>query len=442
VPGSVLSNAEVCSGFNLTTLQLTGNTGNVLNWIGSTNGGQSWTPIQVQTSSYNATNLDSTTIFEAVVQHGFSCAIDSSSPSTIQVDPKSIGGNLLPVNSAYCLNQPINTLLQLNNHVGNIVTWQSSLDSINWSDFPDTDTSYLVNSLPATIHYRTIVKSGVCPLDTSQIANIYLYPAAFPQASIDPADTTICFGTSALLNADISIGTTYFWVAYDSLSGAVSGTIPSDPALVSASALPSQTADYVLEVENPGCPNALADTFLVNVIPPIKVSIVQDTSVVVGEPLQFNAISSDTAQDVWLWSPSSYLNNPDIPNPVARYGGETDSITYIVRATDAYSCYGQSTVSVKIYKTLPDIFVPTGFTPGQGVDNMFRPIPVGISKLNYFRVYNRWGQLVYETTQMGAGWNGIYKGRPQDSATFVWEVAGVDYLGNTIAKKGTVVLIR
>jgi gliding motility-associated-like protein len=73
---------------------------------------------------------------------------------------------------------------------------------------------------------------------------------------------------------------------------------------------------------------------------------------------------------------------------------------------------------------------------------MFRPIPVGISKLNYFRVYNRWGQLVYETTQMGAGWNGIYKGRPQDSATFVWEVAGVDYLGNTIAKKGTVVLIR
>jgi gliding motility-associated-like protein len=67
---------------------------------------------------------------------------------------------------------------------------------------------------------------------------------------------------------------------------------------------------------------------------------------------------------------------------------------------------------------------------------------LGMKSLKYFRIYNRFGELVFETQQQGKGWDGYYKGKPQDSATFVWMAQGETYKGQTITKKGFVVLIR
>ncbi len=74
--------------------------------------------------------------------------------------------------------------------------------------------------------------------------------------------------------------------------------------------------------------------------------------------------------------------------------------------------------------------------------NISEPIPVGIKSMEYFRVYNRWGSLVFSTRQLGAGWDGTIEGKQQTTGTFVYMTAAIDYLGNTITKKGTVVLIR
>ncbi|HEV2480935.1 MAG TPA: gliding motility-associated C-terminal domain-containing protein, partial [Puia sp.] len=62
--------------------------------------------------------------------------------------------------------------------------------------------------------------------------------------------------------------------------------------------------------------------------------------------------------------------------------------------------------------------------------------------LDYFRVYNRWGQLVYATTTMGEGWDGRLNGQIMDSGTYVWMVQGVSYTGKIVFHKGTMVLIR
>ena len=97
---------------------------------------------------------------------------------------------------------------------------------------------------------------------------------------------------------------------------------------------------------------------------------------------------------------------------------------------------------VRVFKTLPDIFVPNAFTPGKGGNSVFRPIPVGISRLDYFKVYNRWGQLVYATSAMGQGWDGRVNGKLQDTGSFVWVTQGLSYAGKTIFRKGTMVLIR
>ena len=119
------------------------------------------------------------------------------------------------------------------------------------------------------------------------------------------------------------------------------------------------------------------------------------------------------------------------------------SIMYVVRATDPAGCYGEDNIIVTIYRTGPSLFVPTGFTPnGDGLNDVIYPICVGIEKLNYFKIFNRWGQLVFSTSQIGHGWDGRIKGEVQGSNNYVFVAEGVDYNGNTIFKKGNLVLIR
>ena len=106
-------------------------------------------------------------------------------------------------------------------------------------------------------------------------------------------------------------------------------------------------------------------------------------------------------------------------------------------------CFALDTISVTVYKVNAGLYVPNAFTPnGDGINDVFRPIPIGMKQINYFKVFNRWGQLMYSTTDQFAGWDGNYKGRPQDPAVYVWIVQGLDFDNNTITQKGTMVLIR
>jgi gliding motility-associated-like protein len=180
----------------------------------------------------------------------------------------------------------------------------------------------------------------------------------------------------------------------------------------------------------------------IQVIAPPRVNAGSDTAVVVNQPLQLQAVSSDTGPDTFSWSPIEGLNDPGISNPVAVLGSAVDSIWYVVRVTDTAGCYGEDSILVRVFKTLPNIFVPNAFTPGSSINNVFRPIPVGISSLQYFKIYNRWGQLVFSTNRMGEGWDGNIGGKPQGTDSYVWMVEGTTYTGKIITKKGTMTLIR
>ncbi len=65
-------------------------------------------------------------------------------------------------------------------------------------------------------------------------------------------------------------------------------------------------------------------------------------------------------------------------------------------------------------------------------------IPVGISRLHYFRIYNRWGQMVFSTTDAEKGWDGTVNGQIQATGNFVFTAQGQDYTGKLITKKGSV----
>jgi gliding motility-associated-like protein len=188
-----------------------------------------------------------------------------------------------------------------------------------------------------------------------------------------------------------------------------------------------------------GCVDSASQTM--TVIQPPKVFAGNDTSVVIDQPLQLQAVTGNM-NDVFLWTPATGMNDPGISNPVVVLGADIESVKYLVKATDTSGCFGEATITVKVFKTEPDIFVPNAFTPGLAINRIFRPIPVGISSIQLFRIYNRWGQLVYSSSGMSAGWDGTISGKPEPSGGFVWMVQGTTYTGKTISKQGTMLLIR
>jgi gliding motility-associated-like protein len=167
----------------------------------------------------------------------------------------------------------------------------------------------------------------------------------------------------------------------------------------------------------------------------VEVYAGNDTMVAALQPLQLNAIG---AKD-YVWVPNSFLNNNSIYNPVAVLNND---FTYYLQAVTAEGCIGYDTLHIKVFKG-SEIYVPTAFSPnGDGMNDILKPIIPGALSLEYFSVYNRWGQLVYSTSKLGNGWNGKANGVNQPQGAYVWTCRVKDYTGKIIERKGSVLLIH
>jgi gliding motility-associated-like protein len=89
------------------------------------------------------------------------------------------------------------------------------------------------------------------------------------------------------------------------------------------------------------------------------------------------------------------------------------------------------------------VFVPNTFTPNNdGLNDKLFVRGIGLRQLEYFRVFDRWGNVVFETHDMDEGWDGNYKGKPADVAAYVYILKGVCSSGSTVDKSGNVTLVR
>ena len=153
------------------------------------------------------------------------------------------------------------------------------------------------------------------------------------------------------------------------------------------------------------------------------------------QPLQARTITLAT----YLWSPSVGLSAANLSNPVFNYDRQQE---YTIRIGTPEGCIIIDTQKVLIFNQC-DIFVPQAFSPnGDGNNDRLTPKEVCISQLIYFRVYDRWGQLMFESRTTGQGWDGTYKGVKQPLETYAWIVEGLDADGNRVKRSGTSVLLR
>lgn len=286
--------------------------------------------------------------------------------------------------------------------------------------------SLVTEASPASsTEYTYTAQLGTC----TAVSKVQITVLPAPMA-LAPEDTTICEGKSLVLSG--SGGSSHLWTPSTYLDDP--GNM--NPVVVNPHA---GTYTYSLHVtDDNDCRSLQPDIVTVNVVS-LHVDAGRDTMVQSGQPLQLLARDIENAGFVqYSWSPATGLDDPFKADPVARLSSDQD---YFVTATGAGGCIATDMVRVKVFRDI-DIFVPSAFTPNHdGINDRLKAIPVGIREFRHFSIYNRWGELVFRTTDPSMGWDGTFRGKLQNDV-HVWYAEGTDYLGNFIRRKGTVLPMR
>jgi gliding motility-associated-like protein len=277
-----------------------------------------------------------------------------------------------------------------------------------------------------TISLRVLDNTSGCKdtLDKAVVVD------AIPTFSISNTGP-ICQGNNVTLSASNKVGYTYSWTPSANVNS---------PTSASTTANPSTTTLYSVDVTNSkGC----TDTKTTNVIvyTPIP-SIPFDTNkcIVAGQSINLGTNLGNNYTYDWTAGNTKNLSCTKCAITTVKV---TANATYVFTVTDVLGCFS-STNPYQI-EVCPDhtVDVPSAFTPNEdGVNDIIYVDGWGIEKLNSFRIYNRWGELVFESNDLKIGWNGVYKHSPQPSDTYVYQVEGEFYGGESFTKSGTITLIR
>ncbi|HEU4552773.1 MAG TPA: PKD domain-containing protein [Chitinophaga sp.] len=273
---------------------------------------------------------------------------------------------------------------------------------------------------PPAASYMMQVTLGTC--FTRDTVN---FKVVDPPHAYAGEDTTICYGDKVTLRA--TGGSSYIWTPADVLSA------PTRSVTVAS---PLTTTDFIVTVTDVlGCPKPVNDTVKINVTPPVPAFAGNDTILIKDQPFRLHA----TGGARYAWSPVDGLSDPDIDTPLTLINHD---ITYTVTVYTEEGCFATDDIHLR-FIVGPDIYVPNAFSPnGDGQNDIFRPLPVGIVHMDFFRVFDRWGKSMYSNTEYLKGWDGTVNGHPAAVGTYVWVVQGQDIHGNTLLRKGTVTLIR
>lgn len=277
-----------------------------------------------------------------------------------------------------------------------------------WSTGDNTASITVTPGISST--YSVVVSDGTC----SDSAGIVVTVNDLPVASIS-GDSVLCPGESTLLTANG--GLTYLWSTGDTTS-----TLNYTGA----------SATISVTVSN-NCGN---DTESIAIT--INTSPVADAGADVSIALGSGTTLTGNGGVTYSWTPSDGLNST---NTQSTYASPLITTSYTLTVTDVNGCTASDEVTV-IVDFLFVVFVPDAFSPnGDGNNDELFVRGAGIAEIE-FSVYDRWGQLVFRSTDLNTGWNGEFKNKALDAGVFVYTLEGKFMNGDQINQKGNITLHR
>ncbi len=314
-----------------------------------------------------------------------------------------------------------------------LCTGQSTTNIINgtapytflWND-PSAQTTATATGLCPGTYMVTVIDSLGC-IDSATAIITSPVPLSSNIITTDAYCNGLCIGTATIL---ASGGTPPFTALWND---------PQAQTTLSATGLCPGTYTVVLTDFN-GC--TLTNTATVNFstfIPPLE-AIINDSIIYSGETVTLLAVTSGNFS--FSWTPVVGLSNPTIQNPTATPVVNT---TYYVTITDNNGCTNLDSVSVVVREVTcvePEIFIPNAFTPNGDNNNDKVYVRGNTIKELDFKIFDRWGEKVFETNDPKIGWDGYYKGEIANPAVYVYYVEAVCFNNEKFFKKGNITLIR
>ncbi|MCP4442889.1 MAG: PKD domain-containing protein [Aureispira sp.] len=335
---------------------------------------------------------------------------------TVNINITEIPNLQLTDSSTICLGDSIVLAAQSNQFT--TVEWSPSLylsDSsvLNPTAEPSQSQKYIIE----------IANLGCTEKDSIQLLVI-------EGTTINAADVEICIGDSAQLLATGN-ATNYQWLPTTGLN---KPDIPDPIAVLSQ----SQTYQVIGERNNCGSDTAYVDV-LVNSAPNLQT--VSPVKALKGSSVELE-ITTDINNTI-LWSPADELSCSDCPNPT--WVANQDQVFQILVRDDKGCVANDSILLTTFLECVPDLVgIPNAFTPNNdGLNDILYARSSSVQTIETFQIYNRWGELVFETTDMQKGWDGRYKGKELAPNVYGYMLAfKCPATGEQLFKKGNVTLIR
>jgi hypothetical protein len=204
---------------------------------------------------------------------------------------------------------------------------------------------------------------------------------------------------------------------------------------------------YITYIDRLGC--EYTDTIFVLEPDPIFVTFdPNDIEIELGDSIQLQPIVTGAVVDTFEWSPVLGLNDPLLFEP---YSVTYESENYTIVVYDENGCSATGSVQINIDPNR-NVYIPNAFIPGnpKGLNDHFNPnVGRGVEIVNYMRIYDRWGTLMYEregfypnNNDFAEGWDGRYNGKYVNPAVFVY-VIEVKFLdGRVLLYRGDVTVVR
>ncbi|PZP51108.1 MAG: hypothetical protein DI598_04010 [Pseudopedobacter saltans] len=314
---------------------------------------------------------------------------------------------------------------------GQTVTLVSSISDQN-TQYRWTPTLQLSNSNQRTTiatmeettnFHLSVEKENGCQYDADVLITV---PDA-AKFAMTPTDSTVCNGKGVTLLA--VGGDSYEWQDNE-------GNILGKDA--SLDVVPSKSETYKVDISNTKCGERASLSSTINVFPETSLSIAVSNTIDCANP-SAQLYVKDGRNVVWE---TNETLTPNGNNAVIK---PTKTTTYSAKIEDKYGCpYEVSYTQVVAFDPSSSLFfIPSAFTPnGDGKNDIFIIISnVAMNKFS-LRIFNRYGQLVFNSQNQEHGWNGRYKNELQPTGTYIYEVVGNSSFCGEYHKKGTIVLIR
>ncbi|MCB0380187.1 MAG: gliding motility-associated C-terminal domain-containing protein [Flavobacteriales bacterium] len=264
-----------------------------------------------------------------------------------------------------------------------------------------------------TTTYTFTPTAGQCATTTTMTITV-----SAPPVAVITGTSSICFGQTASLTA--SGGSSYTWS-----TGANTTSISSTP---------SDTITYWVIASTGSCSDSTSYT--VNVIqnPNVVVTPAISTTIIQGNSIELTASGASS----YTWTPSEGLSCTACPVTIAS----PEVTTVYCASTTVNGCVDTTCVIVNVDIICGELFVPSAFSPNSdGVNDCLSVYNNCIESMD-FKVFSRWGEVVYQSIDVNDCWDGTFKGTALNTAVFVYKLDAVLLNGEEVKLKGNVSLIK